>query len=877
MAIGCDTQPKVQVPPLRCDGACAGLTIQSTATRDSFLCVFDSTTATTPTICHTLLRSCSSLSLMLTTVFGVQMTTLWINGGGINKWAQSGTTVKNWELLRSHCTNFSNFKNFSIHLKNNHSANMLNKASTNLCRNIVAQCRAKPRLAWWQSCERHFSRTKDTCNDASGSSRQQPAPVIICGGGIGGLTLARALQVAHVPCVVLEQAARLRPEAGNGIGLWGPALMVLRQLGLEHQLQPKGRYMQCAGYRDATQGPGEWLVLPSAMTSDEDAAAGDAGVDGSDPSLRLRSCLCIRRGDLQTVLKEALPPGCIQLGARVASVQVRAGSAGARPPLVVHLEDGSSVEGSVVVGADGVWSRVRQSAFRDDGWLQGETEPFDSGYDYWRAIANVPQLQGALAYEAWAPSRRFGMVPLAGDDVFWFAVRDHAVAPGGSSSHNPITHDQYHAQVGSHGEHRQRTQKQHLLEDFGAGPHFHSSTRDLLAATPAEAIEKTPILDMPRLKTFVRPTPDGDGAVVLLGDACHTMAPNLAQGACLAIEDAAELASQLRSSLSATGENKQQQQQQLGDALSVYDSRRRRRAHAVQRLVPLVHVVGHQGGWLRRARNALFTLTPHAIKTPVFDTTHRAALGWAYTCPNLGQGLYARLLGLRHWERLAAGSPGLQTFHSGTCSKAASGKATITQGSGWFVRLLGRVLGLPPSAPQAEVSVEVEVADDSGGREASMEVWERVFTLPGGRQHRFTTTQWVEGENMFEQHGPLQFEFALVPCDTGFIHVLQRTYVGMAGWRLRIPVPGFAAPVVVGETRVEGQGWYFAVRVHGPKWLTWLIGAEQKEQGEEEADVAAAGMCGDNALVATALKACAERPLFCKYTGTIESVKASGC
>lgn len=343
----------------------------------------------------------------------------------------------------------------------------------------------------------------DAAPSRTPAAGQAPAQVVICGGGIAGMTMGLACHMAGVKAVILEQAPVLHAAVGNGIGLWGPALMILRALGLEDSLTRDGRYMQCAGYRDIAQAPGDWLVAPSPMAAER-----------ASPSRRLRSCLCIRRGSLQMTLLDALPRDMLRLGVRVARVV----------PQGVELSDGEVVRGDVVVGADGLWSRVRE-AVAGSPEAAAKWQPVDSGYDYWRAITTFPMRdrppEHALAFEAWGNNRRFGMVPLANDDVFWFAVVDHraTASPAGTLPPPPDDPNATHAW---------------LLDVFGPDHNVDPFVTSLIGATEATAIEKTPIHDMPRLPAYTR-LPGDDAATslpptVIIGDAAHAMVRSLQRG-----------------------------------------------------------------------------------------------------------------------------------------------------------------------------------------------------------------------------------------------------------------------------------------------------------------------------------------------------------
>ena len=198
---------------------------------------------------------------------------------------------------------------------------------------------AKPRSFLGRSCSRaccaattdSSERTDDSCNriTVDGCSGDDGGlPVIIVGGGIGGLTLGVALSRANVPFIVLESATKLRRESGNGIGLWGPAQMVLRALGLEKTVQPSGRYMECAGYRAAHHTDGEWLLRPSQPPQPSPASLLSVRTAVGLASRRLRSCLCIRRAALQEALVAEVPPSSLRLGSRVCDVFVAGDGSG---------------------------------------------------------------------------------------------------------------------------------------------------------------------------------------------------------------------------------------------------------------------------------------------------------------------------------------------------------------------------------------------------------------------------------------------------------------------------------------------------------------------------------------------------------------------
>jgi len=220
-----------------------------------------------------------------------------------------------------------------------------------------------------------------------------PAPFIIAGAGISGLTLAGALQRADRDVVVIEE----RPEVtrgGFGLALWPNAVAALDDLGLGDAVRHLAR---------------EVPVLTLLSSSGRVLRRLD--------ETRLREALggpplAIRRGALVDLLQERLSPGTIRTGTAVVSHDH------APAGVDVRLSDGSELEGCALVGADGYRSLVARRL--------GPLPERYAGYPAWRGTAPVGGLEPV---QVWGDRQLFGMVPLDGHTTYWFAAR-HEPAGG---------------------------------------------------------------------------------------------------------------------------------------------------------------------------------------------------------------------------------------------------------------------------------------------------------------------------------------------------------------------------------------------------------------------------------------------------------------
>lgn len=311
----------------------------------------------------------------------------------------------------------------------------------------------------------------------------QSTEVVVVGAGIGGLTFAAALlrKRGKSRITVLERAPELGP-AGAGITVQPNAILALRGIGLDRLVEAEGAVVRTSVVLDAR---GD--VLAAMALEPIERAIGAKTV-------------CIHRARLHKILSEAARGADLRLGCEVERLDERSER---RPAAVTRA--GERFEGDLLVGADGLHSRVRAA-------LEGDRAPTYAGYTSWRGICpNQGRVPVDRATESWGRGERFGVVPIGHDQVYWFCT---AEAPPGERD-------------------APGTLREALLRRFRR---WHAPIPDLLEATPEPHILRTDISDRPVIERWSR------GRVVLLGDAAHPMTPNLGQGGCQAIEDAVVLA-----------------------------------------------------------------------------------------------------------------------------------------------------------------------------------------------------------------------------------------------------------------------------------------------------------------------------------------------
>lgn len=373
-------------------------------------------------------------------------------------------------------------------------------------------------------------------------------PVLVAGGGIGGLSTAIALGRARFETSVLERSA-FTEQSGAGIQLGPNATRVLRDLGVLDLLMPQAFRPDAVWLFDGLTGR-KLATVPLGDRAEQRYGA---------------PYLTFHRADLHAGLRaaaEAASTVSLSSGFNVTRVEDTHGD-GAAGEITVTDSEGSTLGGSALVGADGLWSLVRKY-IAPDSWLSF------TGATAFRTLLPLQDVPAPFA------------APIVG---LWLGPNAHLV-------HYPVRAGEALnviavAETGGKTEGWNRAADRSAL--LAAFSRWCQDPQSLLER--ADNWRAWSLFSLSALPHWSR------GAVTLLGDAAHPVLPYLAQGAGLAIEDAATLAR----CLSETRDDP-------GTAFRAYQTFRHGRAQRLQRTARRFGRTYHMGGPLRLARNAVLSL-----------------------------------------------------------------------------------------------------------------------------------------------------------------------------------------------------------------------------------------------------------------------------
>jgi naringenin degradation protein FdeE len=316
--------------------------------------------------------------------------------------------------------------------------------------------------------------------------------VLVVGAGIAGPTLAVALDRIGVEVELAEIQQVWRP-VGVGLTLMGPALRALREIGLIDRAVADGSPL----YRFAVGNE------RTEVTAVEELPR----LNGPEyPSL-----VQLSRPAFHGILADAVRKAgiSVRLGVTVESVRP-----GLRGDVEVLFSDGSRSQFDLVVGADGVHSRVRELVFPE------LPQPRFTGQAVWRAMVDRPADLGSAfeegtMYMFYGPRNKAGVIPTSAHQLYIFLVQNIASRSHPDEADLPaLLRDQ--------------------LIDYSG---FLGVLRELITSPP-QVVWRA-------LEVLLAPAPWHRDGAILIGDAAHTTTPHLASGAGIAIEDAIVLAEEL--------------------------------------------------------------------------------------------------------------------------------------------------------------------------------------------------------------------------------------------------------------------------------------------------------------------------------------------
>ncbi len=314
----------------------------------------------------------------------------------------------------------------------------------------------------------------------------------ICGGGIGGFSAAIALRKVGHEVEVFERAAAFN-RVGADINLTPNAVFALDQLGVGEYLRKSAARPTFRISRDGKTGE-ETSRLPMSAAAEEKYGAPQ---------------LTIHRADLLLALQNQLPEDIVHPGMSAKSVDLTETGA------TIVFDDGSRRDFDVVIGADGIHSAVRAA-------LWGKDDPKFTGIVSYRAVFprdKAPDTPDTDAFTKWwgdTPDKQIVTFPLTlGQEIFVFAT-----TPQGDWTEEGWTLP---------------GDVEELRAEYRD---FHPDARALLDA--CGEVTKSALHVREPMPQWSR------GHATIMGDAAHPMVPFMAQGACMAIEDAVVLARALK-------------------------------------------------------------------------------------------------------------------------------------------------------------------------------------------------------------------------------------------------------------------------------------------------------------------------------------------
>jgi 2-polyprenyl-6-methoxyphenol hydroxylase-like FAD-dependent oxidoreductase len=317
------------------------------------------------------------------------------------------------------------------------------------------------------------------------ASESRTRRVLIVGAGVGGLATGIAMRRCGIASEVVELHER-PPVVGVGLTLLGPTLRALAMLDLLDVIVARGWGMDELLFCDASGTIFDTVEIPR--------------LNGP----RYPGQVGILRPELHAVLADAARAAGVPVRHNLTVAALQPGADGVE----ATLSDGTRSVFDLVVGADGIRSRVRQLFFPD------APEPEFRGQAVWRAVLDRPP-ELTRYHLFYGPTTKAGINPVSDTKLYVLLVQNVPDAKRPDPRRLP-----------------------ELLRALLAG--YGSPLAELVPN-----IRDPTAIDYRPLETILIPRPWYRGRVVLVGDAAHSMTPHLASGAGMAIEDGIVLSEEL--------------------------------------------------------------------------------------------------------------------------------------------------------------------------------------------------------------------------------------------------------------------------------------------------------------------------------------------
>jgi len=370
--------------------------------------------------------------------------------------------------------------------------------------------------------------------------------VAIIGAGMGGLATAAVLRRVDIDVMVYEQAEKFT-RLGAGIQIGCNAMQVLRGLGLEARMRAEAFYPRSWNNKDAYTGEVRFDMIFGETAERKFGAP----------------YLLAHRGDLHAALHSAVPDEFIRRGHKLAGFSQGDGG------VELRFANGATVHADAVVAADGVHSLVKDQLF-------GRSEP---------------NFTGRIAYRT-----TFSAALLGGQEIDqctkWWGKDRHIVIYFVTASRDEVYFVTSQPEPGFRLESWSTKGDIHALREAFAD--FHPQVRHVLQSCPE--VHKWALVDRDPLPRW------SEGNITLLGDACHPMTPYMAQGAAMAIEDAAVLSRCLQGT----------DRDGVAEAFQRFEATRKPRTSRVQ-------LTSRTNTWLRDPQDSDWVYAYDAWNTPLAE------------------------------------------------------------------------------------------------------------------------------------------------------------------------------------------------------------------------------------------------------------------